>query len=173
MSVNLSVKVTVGDQHLNVDFSLMTECGLSAPLSIDQSERCSLVNPNTGRVERSRRLESELSVNVSVNLSVKVTVGDQHLTRGADDAARLSRVGLDCVPCGYDGLRRHGGCQGVPRALHVPRRLVALLLHRGAPYFPMRDKLAQVQADCCEFVDLVTREERPEQGGRAPCFTER
>ena len=43
----------------------------------------------------------------------------------------------------------------------------------GRPYFPMRDKLAQVQADCCEFVDLVTREERPEQGGRAPCFTER
>jgi hypothetical protein len=37
----------------------------------------------------------------------------------------------------------------------------------------MRDKLAQVQADCCEFVDLVTREEHPEQGGRAPCFTER
>jgi hypothetical protein len=31
----------------------------------------------------------------------------------------------------------------------------------GAPYFPMRDKLAQVQADCCcEFVDLVTREEQ-------------
>jgi hypothetical protein len=24
----------------------------------------------------------------------------------------------------------------------------------------MRDKLAQVQADCCEFVDLVTREEQ-------------
>jgi hypothetical protein len=99
MSVNLSVKVTVGDQHLNVDWPLMTECGLSAPLSIDQSERCSLVNPNTGRVERSRRLESELSVNVSVNLSVKVTVGDQHLTRGADDAARLSRVGLEVGPC--------------------------------------------------------------------------
>ena len=30
----------------------------------------------------------------------------------------------------------------------------------GAPYFPMRDKLVQVQADCCEFVDLVTREEQ-------------
>ena len=66
-----------------------------------------------------------------------------------------------------------GDMEAVPRALHVLRRLVALLLHRGAPYFPMRDKLAQVQADCCEFVDLVTREERPEQGGRAPCFTER
>ncbi len=30
----------------------------------------------------------------------------------------------------------------------------------GAPYFPMRDKLAQVQVDCCKFVDLVTREEQ-------------
>ena len=100
VSVNLSVKVTVDDRHLTVDWPLMTECGLSAPLSFDQSERCSLVNPNTGRVERSaRRLASELSVNVSVNLSVKVTVGDQHLTRGADDAARLSRVGLEVGPC--------------------------------------------------------------------------
>jgi hypothetical protein len=138
----------------------MTECGLSAPLSFDQSERCSLVNPNTGRVERSRRLASELSVNLSVNLSVKVSVGDQHLTRGADDAARLSRVGLDRVPGGDEGLRRHGGCQGRPRALH-PRRLVAFCFTVGAPYFPMRDKLAQVQADCCcEFVDLVTPEEQ-------------
>ena len=83
VSVNLSVKVTVDDRHLTVDWPLMTECGLSAPLSFDQSERCSLVNPNTGRVERSRRLASELSVNVSVNLSVKVTVGDQHLTSDA------------------------------------------------------------------------------------------
>jgi hypothetical protein len=28
----------------------------------------------------------------------------------------------------------------------------------GAPYFPIRDKLMQVQADCCDVVDLVTRE---------------
>jgi hypothetical protein len=52
----------------------MTECGLSAPLSFDQSERCSLVNPNTGRVERSRRLASELSVNVSVKVSVVTSI---------------------------------------------------------------------------------------------------
>ncbi len=75
VSVNLSVKVTVGDQHLtSVDWPLMTECGLSAPLSFDQSERCSLVNPNTGRVERSRRLASELSVNVSVKVSVVTSI---------------------------------------------------------------------------------------------------
>ena len=28
----------------------------------------------------------------------------------------------------------------------------------GVPYFPIRDKLMQVQADCCDVVDLVTRE---------------
>jgi hypothetical protein len=53
------------------------------------------------------------------------------------------------------------------------QELLGGLKSLGDEMVASRDKLAQVQADCCEFVDLVTREERPEQGGRAPCFTER